>query len=76
MTKLKRAFFIIVFLLLGNILIAGYPGAKASDPSPQAIIEKTTFEFSPIIAGTEVSHCFAISNKGNAPLNIPGVQTG
>lgn len=58
------------------ITLTGYTSAKESDPSPQVIIEQTTFEFSPVIAGTDVTHRFSISNKGDAPLNIPGVYSG
>jgi len=71
--KLKTTSFITAFVCFLIITIAGYTGAKEPDPSSQAIFEQTTFEFSPVIAGTDVTHLFSIINKGNAPLHIPGV---
>jgi len=74
--KLKTASIINALLFSLILIITGYSGAKEPDPSPKAVIEKTTFEFSPVIAGTEVSHRFIIQNKGDALLNIPGVYAG
>lgn len=64
----------LLFFLI--ITLPGYTVAKEPDPSPKAIIEQTIFEFSPVIAGAEVTHRFSIHNKGDAPLNIPGVYAG
>lgn len=74
--KLKTALLTIALQFLLIIILSGYAGAKVPDPSPKAFIEQTTFEFSPVIAGTEVTHRFSIDNKGDAPLNIPGVYAG
>lgn len=74
--KLKTAFLINALLFFLIIILTGYSIAKESDPAPKVIIEETTFEFSPVIAGTDVTHRFSISNKGDAPLNIPGVYSG
>lgn len=46
------------------------------EPGPDAIIDQPVFKFSPVIAGTEVTHVFSIRNPGGADLNIPGVYAG
>jgi len=74
--KLKTTFLINTLLFFLILTLTGFSGAKEPDQSPKAVIEQTTFEFSPVIAGTEVTHRFIISNKGDAPLNIPGVYSG
>ena len=74
--KFKTAAHITALLFFLIIIQAGYTGAAEPDLSPKAIIEQTTYEFPPVIAGTEVTHRFIISNKGDAPLNIPGVYSG
>ena len=74
--KLKTAFLINALLLFLIITLTGYAVAKESVPSSKAVFEQTTFEFPPVIAGAEVIHCYNLHNKGNAPLNIPGVYTG
>jgi hypothetical protein len=73
--KLKTAFLIIALVCFWIIMPNSDTGAAEPAPSPKAMLEQTTFAFSPVIAGTEVSHVFSISNKGNAPLNIPGVYS-
>ncbi|MBC2714513.1 MAG: DUF1573 domain-containing protein [Desulfobacteraceae bacterium] len=74
--KLKTGALITALVCFLIITLNSYTGAKEPAPSPRAIIKQTTFEFPPVIAGTEVTHLFSISNKGNAPLNIPGVYAG
>jgi hypothetical protein len=66
----------VILKLFLVFILAGYAAAADADPSPKAIIEKTTFKFSPVIAGTEVTHRFKIHNKGDEVLNIPGVYAG
>ena len=74
--KLKTAFCINTLLFFLILTLAGYVSAEETNPKPKAVFEQTIFEFSPVIAGTEVTHKFIISNKGDAPLNIPGVYSG
>lgn len=74
--NVKFAFFITAFLFFGVIFSGINTGAKESAASPKAVIEQTTVEFSPVIAGSDVTHVFSIQNKGDAPLNIPGVYSG
>ena len=73
--KLKTTFLINALLIFLFITLAGFTSAEEPEPSPKAVIEQTTFEFSPVIVGTEVIHRFIISNKGDAPLNIPGIYS-
>jgi len=74
--KLKTTSLVNALLFFLIFILVGYASAKKTDPSPKAVFEQTIFEFSPVIAGTEVTHCYNIQNKGDAPLNIPGVYTG
>ncbi len=74
--KLKTALHIIALMCFWIIIPNNDIGATEPNPSPAAVIEKTTFEFSPVIAGSEVTHRFGIHNKGDTPLNIPGVYAG
>ena len=64
---------IIYFIIF---ILVGYANSTETASSPKAIIEQTTYVFSPVIAGTEVSHGFILGNQGDAPLNIVGVQAG
>jgi hypothetical protein len=56
--------------------LTGYTVAETANSSPKAVITQTVYEFTPVIAGTEVTHRFNIINKGDAVLNIPGVYAG
>lgn len=58
------------------LMVTAYAGATEQAPLPQARVEHPVFTFSPVIAGTEVTHLFTIANAGDAPLNIPGVHVG
>jgi hypothetical protein len=73
--KYKAYFFITGFVFVWNIVSMSYLAAKESSVVPQIEIEQTTFEFSPVIAGSEVTHVFQIHNKGSVTLNIPGIHT-
>lgn len=46
-----------------------------SDAKPVAFLPETTFTFSPVLDGAEVSHDFVIQNKGTAVLEIAQVKT-
>jgi hypothetical protein len=73
--KIKKFFPISLLLFFLIFISVGHTGAKKSEASPRAVIEKTTVKFSPVIAGSDVTHVFKIQNKGNAILNIPGIYT-
>ena len=72
--KVKTDFIKVVIIYFLIIFPVSY--VWAIEPSPKAVIDQTTHEFSPVIAGTEVSHGFILGNQGGAPLNIVGVQAG
>jgi hypothetical protein len=74
--NIKSAVFITAFLFFGVVLSGIRTGAEESAAAPRAVIAPTTVEFSPVIAGFDVTHVFSIQNKGDAPLNIPGVYSG
>ena len=73
--KLKTTFPFTAFLFFLIFISVGHAGTKESDATPKAVIEQTTVEFSPVIAGSDVTHVFSIQNKGDATLNIPGIYT-
>lgn len=74
--KIKNGFTIILLSLFLIVITGSQAAAANPDPRPKALIEQTTYAFSPVIAGTEVTHLFYVLNTGDAPLNIPGVYSG
>ena len=44
--------------------------------TPVVVLPEMTYEFEPVVDGTEVTHDFAIKNTGNGPLAIERVKTG
>ena len=76
MTLIARKYVFVLFAVCfsGVGLIFG-PAAMGAG-APRAVVDQTTFAFSPVIAGTEVTHQFTIRNTGDAVLNIPGVYSG
>jgi len=46
------------------------------DAHPSAFFPATSYEFSPVLDGTNVVHEFVIQNKGNALLKVEKVKTG
>jgi hypothetical protein len=71
----KTVFFMTAFLSLLIIFSSGNVKAQETKAFSKAVIEQTSVEFSPVIAGSDVVHVFQIHNKGNATLNIPGIYT-
>jgi hypothetical protein len=63
--KNLQFFIVCIFLLLP----AGSMAQQAS-PSPRAVVAESTFEFKPVLEGTQVVHAFILKNQGDAPLNI------
>ena len=49
---------------------------KNTSTSPSALFPESRFEFSPVVAGIEVTHTFILQNKGAVPLKIEKVRTG
>ena len=74
--KFTTAFFITACFFLLVIVYNGRANTKESNLTPLAVVEQTTIEFPPVIAGAEAKQRFSILNKGNAPLNIINVYSG
>jgi hypothetical protein len=69
-----------VILILGCCLL-GLSAASAGDvPAterfPSAFLPETQYTFTSTPEGTELTHDFAVQNRGNAPLIIEKVKTG
>jgi len=47
-----------------------------SKGSPSAFIPENSYEFSPVVDGTQVTHDFIVLNKGDGDLEIQRVKTG
>lgn len=65
--------------LLAGLGLAGMARAEGEAPvektgTPKAHWPQKTFEFAPIMEGSEITHDFVVENKGNAPLDIHKVQ--
>ncbi len=44
--------------------------------TPVVVMTGLTYEFTPVVDGTEITHDFPIKNTGNGPLAIERVRTG
>jgi len=44
--------------------------------SPSAFFPESRYEFTPVVAGINVTHEFIVQNKGTEPLHIEKVKTG
>jgi hypothetical protein len=56
--------------------ISQSPSAAAATEKPSAAIPELQYKFDPVVDGTQVTHDFAIKNKGGGPLAITQVKTG
>jgi len=70
-----KAFVFTAGILFFTMFAATAFGAQ-EDAQPSAFFPTTSYEFSPVLDGTQVVHEFVIQNKGNAPLKIESVRTG
>jgi hypothetical protein len=50
--------------------------AAAGQAAPVASLPEKSFNFDPVVEGTEVVHDFVIQNTGNGDLKIHRVSTG
>jgi hypothetical protein len=48
---------------------------KVTQKFPYAFVPVDSYEFAPVVDGTEITHDFIIQNKGTAPLKIEKVKT-
>jgi hypothetical protein len=51
-------------------------GASVIKDVPIAFFPERSYEFQPVIEGTQVTHDFKIQNRGTAALLISNVRTG
>lgn len=63
-------------LILAWPLFAAVSFGVQDESQPAAFFPETTYEFSPVLDGTQVVHDFVIQNKGNGTLNVKRVRTG
>jgi len=59
-----------VFLMLAWALLTAGPAAAA----PRAEVPETTFDFGKVYEDKELVHTFSITNTGEAPLHIKGID--
>ena len=52
------------------------PSVETPSGTPQADLPELSFNFDPVVDGTQVTHDFAIKNTGDGPLAIHQVKTG
>lgn len=50
--------------------------AETVPKGPEAVIYESTFEFQPLVEGSQVVHDFIIHNLGDAPLKILKIKSG
>jgi len=47
-----------------------------AENTPVAFLPEQTYQFAPVIEGTEITHDFILQNKGTAPLDILNLKSG
>jgi len=57
------------------IVISAYGAEKTIQEGPCAFVPVRSYNFAPVVDGTEITHDFVIQNKGTAPLKIEKVKT-
>jgi hypothetical protein len=72
--KPSYAFALALCILLFATVSSGKE--KNTLTSPSAFFPENRFEFSPVVAGIDVTHTFILQNKGTVPLKIEKVRTG
>jgi hypothetical protein len=55
---------------------SGSAPGEANAKAPIIFFPETSFQFDPVMDGTQVSHTFVVKNQGDGPLNINKVKTG
>lgn len=63
----------IIVLILGVLLLSAEVFAENT---PAAFLPEQTYQFAPLLEGTEVVHDFILQNKGTAPLDIINLKSG
>ena len=73
---MKLKILVVSTLILTWTSFAAVSFGNQEELQPSAFFPETTYEFSPVLDGTEVVHDFVIQNKGNATLKVNKVKTG
>ncbi len=71
--KICAAFFLFCMVFSQT---SAFGVSKQTPQSPSAVVPESRFTFAPVTDGTEITHDFAIQNKGTALLKIESVKTG
>jgi hypothetical protein len=67
--------FSILMLLLMVQIASGSENPGTTETAPRAVFVENTWQFEPVIEGTEVIHDFSVKNRGRSPLEILNVKT-
>ena len=70
-----KALFILVVLCLFSASGSTYAADPAEAKGPRAVFSEKSFEFEPVVAGTEVTHAFVVRNEGTDILKIENVDS-
>lgn len=74
--KLKPSYvFTLAFCILFSASVS-FGTENKTQTSPSAFFPETRYEFTPVVAGIDVTHEFIVQNKGAEPLHIKKVKTG
>ena len=74
-----RRKWVLIYILF--ILVVPYsafcgPNDQGDSTFPKVHVPEGTYEFEPVVEGTNVIHDFVIQNKGTATLDITKVRPG
>lgn len=61
-----------ILLFLGCILGSG----SLALAGPRVVLPENSYDFSPALEGSEVSHDFIVKNQGDEPLKILKINSG
>ena len=73
MTKKILKISLSFFLLLGALACISQPLSEKKGEGPIIYFDKTTYTFTPVFEGKELSHTFTVFNHGTANLDIKKV---
>jgi hypothetical protein len=70
--KIHIAFAFALFILFS--VTNASRAEKVTQKFPSAFVPVDSYEFAPVVDGTEITHDFVIQNKGTAPLKIETIK--
>lgn len=74
--KLKSSYAFILTLCILFSASVSFGTENNMKKSPSAFFPESRYEFTPVVAGINVTHEFIVQNKGTEPLHIEKVKTG